>query len=486
MSRIIPAFMQFFDDNGDPLVNGWLRFTVSGTNNTDKATYADNDETIANTNPVQLDGAGRCPNVFGTGSYNVRSYTNTGGAPGVQIQQFDPVGGIDAGGQFSEWLSATIYGTGNIVIGSNDKYYRSLVASNQNNDPTISPQQWEEVQLVGAYNQYITYAAGEIALDTNGYLYRSLQAENLNKTPAANPDWWGEAILQTDLIANTLTHNMTADADYTFTASENRYGRAVITDSGVLLTAARNIIVSTTQREFFVLNSTAQTLTFKTLSGTGIAVIAGASQRLYCDGTNVIVGPQVQTAQIADSSVTYAKLSSEVSPWVTIATATPSAVASVDLVNGVGGVVLDATYDEYRLAVDHLVPVTDAVTPYITLSEDAGSTWVTALTVYGRFAPSGAVTLTGGGFSPTDGDNVGNLAGEGITFSMILTNPSSADRMKHMALLERSIWIDETGADFQLVGGSYYARDVAWDGIQVRFSAGNIASGAITLQGRRV
>ena len=68
MARVIDPFSQFFDDNGDPLVNGFLKFVESGTNNTDKDTFADINETIANANPVPLTGAGRVHNVFGTGS----------------------------------------------------------------------------------------------------------------------------------------------------------------------------------------------------------------------------------------------------------------------------------------------------------------------------------------------------------------------------------------------------------------------------------
>ena len=97
MARIIPAFFQFFDDNGDPLVDGFLKFVESGTNNTDKDTFADINETIANANPVPLDAAGRCPNVFGSGAYNVISYTSAM----VQIQQFDPVSGDVFQGAFS-------------------------------------------------------------------------------------------------------------------------------------------------------------------------------------------------------------------------------------------------------------------------------------------------------------------------------------------------------------------------------------------------
>ena len=87
MARIIPAFKQYFDSNGDPLVSGYLRFLQSGTNNTKKTTYSNSAKTLPNTNPVPLDGEGRCPDVFGDGAYNVISYDSNM----QQIQQFDPV-----------------------------------------------------------------------------------------------------------------------------------------------------------------------------------------------------------------------------------------------------------------------------------------------------------------------------------------------------------------------------------------------------------
>lgn len=87
MARIIPAFKQYFDGNGNPLIGGFLRFLVSGSNNTNKTTHSDVSKTLPNTNPVLLDGEGRCPDVFGDGAYNVISYDSNM----QQIQQFDPI-----------------------------------------------------------------------------------------------------------------------------------------------------------------------------------------------------------------------------------------------------------------------------------------------------------------------------------------------------------------------------------------------------------
>lgn len=90
------------------------------------------------------------------------------------------------------------------------------------------------------------------------------------------------------LNARALTFNLTTDANYTLTADQNLYKNITITDTGVVLTAGRDIIVDTVGRIFLFTNSTAQTLTVKTLSGTGVAVAAGASAALVCDETNVV------------------------------------------------------------------------------------------------------------------------------------------------------------------------------------------------------
>lgn len=90
-------------------------------------------------------------------------------------------------------------------------------------------------------------------------------------------------------LTASVTHNIASDADYTLTAAQDAYGRVVITDTGVVLTTARNIVLATaSERGIYFQNDTAQTLTLKTSAGTGIAVLAGEKKCLYCDGTNVV------------------------------------------------------------------------------------------------------------------------------------------------------------------------------------------------------
>lgn len=64
---LAPGEQTFFDNNGLPLSAGCIGFYVPGTL-TAKATYQNSAQTIANSNPVQLDAAGRAI-IYGTGTY---------------------------------------------------------------------------------------------------------------------------------------------------------------------------------------------------------------------------------------------------------------------------------------------------------------------------------------------------------------------------------------------------------------------------------
>jgi hypothetical protein len=95
------------------------------------------------------------------------------------------------------------------------------------------------------------------------------------------------AISDTAIQAQT-THNMASDADYTLTTSQAQKAIIKITDTGVLLTTGRNIIVPDAARVWIVDNQTAQISTFKTSAGTGVPVAAGVKATVYSDGTNVL------------------------------------------------------------------------------------------------------------------------------------------------------------------------------------------------------
>lgn len=195
MSRVIAAFTQFFDGNGDPLVNGWLRFLQSSTNNTLKNTYADANLSLPNENPLQLDAEGRCPNVFGQGSYRVDLFYNNTvtNAPGELVQSFDPVSTFDTpagtGGNFAEWVDTTVYQVSNIVV-YNGFYYRSITADNLGNPPDTNTDQWEQIAFLRYYNPDVVYNEDDLVI-SDGALYFSLVDLNQGNTPLTSPAYWG-------------------------------------------------------------------------------------------------------------------------------------------------------------------------------------------------------------------------------------------------------------------------------------------------------
>lgn len=85
-----------------------------------------------------------------------------------------------------------------------------------------------------------------------------------------------------------VTINFTTDTDLTLTNTQNQYGRLILTDTGVILTTSKNVIVDNKARRFLVQNNTLQSLTIKTLSGTGVEILPTEFKDLYCDGTNVL------------------------------------------------------------------------------------------------------------------------------------------------------------------------------------------------------
>lgn len=111
-------------------------------------------------------------------------------------------------------------------------------------------------------------------------------------TPSGTPDnattsQYFEAIWKL-LNVRALTYNIVSDVDLTLTAAQNLYAKITITDTGVVLTTGRNVILDNVGRVLIFTNSTAQTLTVKTAAGTGIAVPAGATATLLNDGVNVV------------------------------------------------------------------------------------------------------------------------------------------------------------------------------------------------------
>lgn len=267
-----PKF-QAFDSNGAPLSGGKLYSYENGTT-TNKNTYTDSTGTVANTNPVILDSRGEA-DVWLDGTYTLVLKDSAD----VQIWSVDNVVGTgstaDVGDQWiisgltPTYVSATSFTlsgdqTSDFEVGrrikttnSGGTVYSTITATSYS-DP----------------NTTVTIANDESASLDSGLSAVSLGILTFRFTAAPN-------------FELSITHDIASDADYTLTALQNLHKRIIITDTGTNLTQARNIVVSTTQRQFIAQNDTAYTLTFKTSGGTGIEVVAGSHMHLLCDGTNV-------------------------------------------------------------------------------------------------------------------------------------------------------------------------------------------------------
>jgi hypothetical protein len=184
MARYINPTTQYFDASGQPLANGKLWFYDSGTND-DKATYADVNETIPNTQPLVLTGDGRVPNCFYGGAAKVVLVDKDD----QQLWERDPVFVSESSAFGAPYDSVTIYGK-NDVVTFNDLLYVSLTDPNQNNTPASSPANWTQFDLVKRWNANETYGAREPVIYTDFIMYISLTASNLNNIPDVSPlDW---------------------------------------------------------------------------------------------------------------------------------------------------------------------------------------------------------------------------------------------------------------------------------------------------------
>ena len=138
---------QYFDNSGNVLSGGKLRFKATGSD-TLKDTYSDTALSSANTNPVVLDSSGRHGNIFLNGTYRVELLTSSD----VQLWQRDPIGDDSTTSPWADWLSDRTYAIDDIVQGSDTNYYRSVTANNVGNNPTSSAANWSKLVLVEEWN----------------------------------------------------------------------------------------------------------------------------------------------------------------------------------------------------------------------------------------------------------------------------------------------------------------------------------------------
>tara|TARA_R110000803_G_scaffold1708_5_gene5541 strand:+ start:4330 stop:5544 length:1215 start_codon:yes stop_codon:yes gene_type:complete len=257
MSRLIDSFEQILDGSGDPLALGLLDFFVSGSSSTRKKTYADAAETIENTNPVVVGGDGRCPNVFGTGTYNVILRTSAD----VQLLARDPVGGSDSLTFGADWVASTSYSATDQVR-DDGNYWQSVTNLNQGNQPSLNDgSNWLKTDFLNITVNTLAIAANATAI-----------ALKYDKTGGALTGQATSTAGDFNLVVNTAL----SDAAATLTAAQLIGGEFTITPTVSriqTLDTAANIISSLSGSQdgsnftFTVVNLAAFDVTIATAAG---------------------------------------------------------------------------------------------------------------------------------------------------------------------------------------------------------------------------
>lgn len=214
------------------------------------------------------------------------------------------------------------------------------------------------------------------------------------------------------------------------------------------------------------------------------AVTATHTELSYVDGVTSAIQTQLD-AKLAATGL--------VGNWVQLRavsiTGTPTAV---DFVHGSGGVVLDATYDEYLLTFSAVKPTTDAASYLLRTSTDGG---VSFAATSGDYLYSGVATASGSSSAFQDsgsatsvllvgGQTIGNASGEeGVSGHIRMWRPSAALPFQ----IEWTIGFRNTsGSPVLVVGTGFRAASADVDAVRILPASSTLASGAIRLLGRKL
>lgn len=200
--------------------NGSVSFFDSNTN-APKVTYKDELETIQNLLTIPVDADGNLPNIFFSGSASVIYLDELG----QQYAARNPVGDEIGLGNFTVWSNVVSYDAYDIIRGSDNKFYKSLTNSNQGNDPTTSPVNWEEIRFIGVWNTNITYAIGDVVQTTDGNLWKALTEASGNDPSADDGTNWlpaidGSKVPEIDTL-EALNVWINKNSDFTAVAKES-------------------------------------------------------------------------------------------------------------------------------------------------------------------------------------------------------------------------------------------------------------------------
>lgn len=195
---LTPPYLQFFDDNGDPLSGGKIYTYAAGTL-TPKATYTDASETTPLPNPIILDSAGRAT-IWISGSYYIDVKTSAD----VAVKNTDNITSFNTSSSSINSLLPTQAGNAGkslVTDGSNVSW--------QDNVGSIIRNHIDGLQMSTAGSSTtMAIGAGQAANSTNA-AYITL-ASSINKTTGSWAVGTGNGGLDTGTIANSTWYHFYA------------------------------------------------------------------------------------------------------------------------------------------------------------------------------------------------------------------------------------------------------------------------------------
>ena len=235
-------------------------------------------------------------------------------------------------------------------------------------------------------------------------------------------------------------------------------------------------------------------------NGSTLAASQAANDIFYANSGTAVArlakgtGSQVLSMNSTATSIAWADAGG--GAWTKIVTITASSDATVDLVDGAGGVILDSTYPIYCIMIYGMHPATDNEEFTIQASIDGGSNY--NLGQANTYAQSWAYTAgapDGGGHTYNASrvnsfghtgysilcNGVGNAADEQAVGQLWFYNPSSTTFLKHF------LWngVSHQGSDYiawEVVSGIFDTTS-AINAISFKMDSGNIDAGEFVLFG---
>jgi len=227
MSRFTNPVPQFFLDDGTIASSGRMYFYENKNYAALKATYSKPDNTVANTNPLILDGQGRIPACFGEGLYSVKFYAanpENPSADGALQWTRDDVSLSELTGQWELWNAAETYEINDIVKDPTDGGYYKLwgASTSKGEQPSLTLEKWEQIAFLSFYNANRTYSLNETVIYL-GKLYSSLADGNVTAPPSVN---WEFLSLDADQGSYLpVIYGTTAHGVATYTTQEGQWRR---------------------------------------------------------------------------------------------------------------------------------------------------------------------------------------------------------------------------------------------------------------------